>query len=153
MNAMTDTTGLPPAMISTASTSRQLRVALVEDEPLVREMVHVFLDAAGYDVVSAGTAEEILAAWPLRRADILLTDVMLPGLSGVELAMALRTHSPELKVIYMSGNISDPAARRGVVSPETRFLAKPFTRSMLLEVMHAVSAECRRQASTFEALV
>jgi CheY-like chemotaxis protein len=128
-------------MEQTMGDAGRLRVALVEDEPLVREMVHVFLEAAGYDVVSGGAAEELLESWAARPADILLTDVMLPGLTGVELAMALRTHSPELKVVYMSGNVSDPAARQGVLSPETRFLAKPFTRSMLLEVIRSVSRE------------
>jgi CheY-like chemotaxis protein len=144
---------MPSTMFSTFQASARVRVALVEDEALVREMVHVFLETAGYDVVSAGAAEEILAAWPSRPADILLSDVMLPGMSGVELAMALRTHSPGLKVIYMSGNISDPAARRGVLSPETRFLAKPFTRSMLLEVMRSVSGECHGQAAPLEAVL
>lgn len=121
--------------------ARRTRVALVEDEPLVREMVHVFLEAAGYDVTSGGAAEELLDAWVSRPADVLLTDVMLPGLTGVELALALRTHSPALKVVYMSGNVSDPDARQGVMASETRFLAKPFTRSMLLEVMASVSLD------------
>ncbi len=119
---------------------RRTRVALVEDEPLVREMVHVFLEGAGYDVTSGAAAEDLLGRWSSLTADILLTDVMLPGLTGVELATTLRAHSPQLKVVYMSGNVSDPAARQSVVSSETRFLAKPFTRSMLLDVIRSVAA-------------
>ncbi len=118
-----------------------LKVLLVEDEPLVRDMVRASLERAGYGVDAVGTAEEVLDAWPDRAVDLLLTDVMLPGQTGVELATALREQHPDLKVVYMSGNVSAPAARESVLSPGTRFLAKPFSRATLLAVIRSLSSD------------
>ncbi len=118
-----------------------LKVLLVEDEPLVRDMVRAFLLRAGYAVDAVGSAEEAMAMWAESGLDLLLTDVMLPGRTGVELAERLRAERPDLKVIYMSGNVSDPAARQSVVLPGTRFLAKPFSRSTLLDVIRALTDE------------
>ncbi len=117
-----------------------LKVWLVEDDPLVREMVRAFLERAGYGVEAVGTAEEVLSSWSDKAVDLLLTDVMLPGQTGVELATALREQRPDLKVVYMSGNVSDPAARERVLSPGTLFLAKPFSRATLLDVIRSLSA-------------
>lgn len=115
------------------------RVLLVEDEMLVRDMVRVFLERAGYDVVVFQSAEDVLddASWC--PADLLLTDVMLRGLTGVELAQRLREREPHLKVVYMSGNVADDKARESVVTPDARFLAKPFTRTMLLAAVGALA--------------
>ena len=66
--------------------------------------------------------------------------MLLPGQTGVELATALREQRPDLKVVYMSGNVSDPAARESVLSSGTRFLAKPFSRATLLAVIRSLSA-------------
>ena len=115
------------------------RVLLVEDEVLVREMVRTFLERAGYDVVAHATAEEALASGGVLGADLLLTDVMLRGKTGVELAQVLRERRPNLKVVYMSGNVADPVARESVVSHGACFLAKPFTRTMLLEAVQSLT--------------
>ena len=115
------------------------RVLLVEDEALVRDMVRTFLERAGYDVVAHATAEEVLDGGRAIYADLLLTDVMLSGKTGVELATALRERRPNLKVVYMSGNVADPVARESVVSPDACFLAKPFTRTMLLEAVRSLA--------------
>ena len=121
-----------------AGVSRAPRVLLVEDEMLVREMVRTFLERAGYDVVAHATAEEALEGEGVAGVDLLLTDVMLRGKTGVELAHVLRERQPNLKVVYMSGNVADPVARESVVSPGACFLAKPFTRTMLLEVVRSL---------------
>jgi FixJ family two-component response regulator len=55
----------------------------------------------------------------------------------------LRARHPDLKVVYMSGNVSDPAARESVLSPDTRFLAKPFSRATLLEVIRSLTPDGR----------
>ena len=126
------------ATIERLSTS-VMKVLLVEDEPLVRDMVSAFLQRAGYGVEAVSSAEEVLDGWSDRAVDLLLTDVMLPGQTGVELATTLREQHPELKVVYMSGNISDPAVRESVLAPGTRFLAKPFSRTTLLEVIKSLN--------------
>lgn len=124
------------------------RVLLVEDEVLVRDMVRTFLERAGYDVIAHATAEEALAGGVVARADLLLTDVMLRGKTGVELAQVLRQRLPNLKVVYMSGNVADPVARESVVSPGACFLAKPFTRTMLLEAVRSLAGVLEGYAST-----
>lgn len=122
-----------------------MKVLLVEDEPLVRDMVRAFLERAGYGVEAVGTAEEAIDGWSDRAVDLLLTDVMLPGQTGVELATALRQQRPDLKVVYMSGNVSDPTARDSVVSSDTRFLAKPFSRATLLDAIQVLTDHERKQ--------
>lgn len=133
-NAVIDST--PPRFCGAAGAPR---VLLVEDEVLVRDMVRTFLERAGYDVVAHATAEEALAGGGGVGADLLLTDVMLRGKTGVELAQVLRERRPNLKVVYMSGNVADPVARESVVSPGACFLAKPFTRTMLLEAVRSLT--------------
>ena len=115
------------------------KVLLVEDEVLVRDMVRTFLERAGYAVVALATAEEAIAGEHGATTDLLLTDVMLRGKTGVDLANALRETRPGLKVVYMSGNVADDTARESVVSPDARFLAKPFTRTMLLEAVRSLA--------------
>lgn len=129
------------ALSAQASTSdvSSPRVLLVEDEVLVREMVRTFLERAGYAVVALATAEEAIETADVDETDLLLTDVMLRGKTGVDLARALRERRPGLKVVYMSGNVADDVARESVVSPDARFLAKPFTRTMLLEAVKSLA--------------
>jgi DNA-binding NtrC family response regulator len=119
-----------------------VNVLLVEDEQLVRDMLQEFLQRAGYDVRTAGTAEEVLST-PLvaaRPYDVVLTDVTLPGRSGVELARILRGAWPDLKVVYMSGNLDDAIERAEMQRTGTFFLSKPFTRSSMLEMLRQALA-------------
>lgn len=122
-----------------------MKVLLVEDEPLVRDMVRAFLERAGYGVEAVGTAEEVLDNWSDRAVDLLLTDVMLPGQTGVELATQLREQRPDLKVLYMSGNVSDPTARESLSKDATRFLAKPFSRASLLDAVATLTRDATKQ--------
>ena len=122
-----------------------MKVLLVEDEPLVRDMVRAFLERAGYGVEAVGTAEEVLDTWSDRAVDLLLTDVMLPGQTGVELATQLREQRPDLKVLYMSGNVSDPTARESLSKDATRFLAKPFSRASLLDAVATLTKDVTKQ--------
>jgi len=123
--------------------NRVRSILLVEDEALVRDMVRAFLKRAGYHVTVAGSAEEALDLMPVA-AGLLLTDIELPGRDGIELATRLRCARPELMVIYMSGNVSDPTARELGEYPGTRFLAKPFSRATLLEAISALTGDDRR---------
>ncbi len=136
---MMQTDTLPTGTASSAAA----KVLLVEDEALVRDMVRTFLERAGYAVVALSTAEEAIDGAHVDDTDLLLTDVMLRGKTGVDLAKALRVRRPGLKVVYMSGNVADDTARESVVSPDARFLAKPFTRTMLLEAVRSLAASQR----------
>ena len=129
-----------------ASTSRggNETVLLVEDEPAVRELITEVLKREGYHVTAAGNAEEALEfiARNCGTVDLLLTDVVLPGLDGAELADRLRETCPDTKVLFMSGYADDRLSFRGVLKEGTRLLEKPLTNRALItkvrEVLDAV---------------
>jgi signal transduction histidine kinase len=100
-------------------------VLLVEDDSQVRSLVHAVLTGEGYAVESAGDARTALAALDHHAFDLLVTDVVMPGDSGRELADEVRARSPRTKILFISGYGSDVLARRGV-EEGVRFLPKPF---------------------------
>jgi PAS domain S-box-containing protein len=103
-------------------------VLLVEDEPSVRRLTANLLRDFGYAVLDVGRGEEAVAAARAspRPIDLLLTDVVMPGLSGPELAGRLQSEIPGVQVLYMSG-YSDVASRHGVDLARVPLLHKPFT--------------------------
>ncbi len=104
-------------------------VLLVEDEASVRQLVRETLEAGGYKVLEAETGEAALrvAAQNDSRIDILITDVVMPGMSGQELSQQLWSADPALKVLYLSGYTEDSIIREGALEAGTAFLQKPFT--------------------------
>jgi PAS domain S-box-containing protein len=113
---------------------------LVEDDPAVREMAHEVLLARGYRVLAAGSAAEAQVVLARRETavDLVVTDVVMPGLSGRELYERLAQRWPGLRVIYMSGYTDDVVLRRGVVERGTPFLPKPFTGEALAALVREV---------------
>jgi PAS domain S-box-containing protein len=103
-------------------------VLLVEDDDLVRGLVEKALATRGYRVVSAAGPDAALAlAEQLNGpADLLLTDVVMPGLNGRELAQRLAARWPGLRVLYMSGYTAGSMVTRGILEPGLAFLPKPF---------------------------
>jgi PAS domain S-box-containing protein len=119
------------------------RILLVEDNPSVRRAFERLLSRLGYAVTSVESAE---AAEPLPAAEpfaLLLTDMVLPGLSGAALATRLRERWPHLKVVFMSGYTADEALRSKAARGEERFLQKPVDLAMLAREVHAALAESR----------
>jgi nitrogen-specific signal transduction histidine kinase/CheY-like chemotaxis protein len=104
-------------------------VLLVEDESSVRTLAETILSRLGYQVLSAGSGPDALRIWEKSggHVDVLLTDVIMPQMSGGELAHALRQKSPHLKVLFMSGYTDDMIASHGVLAGETQLIQKPFT--------------------------
>ncbi len=118
------------------------RVLVVEDEAAAREGLRQILVSLGYDVVAFGSGEEARRVPPDQPADVLLTDLMLPGVGGAELAMVLKERWPALKVILMSGYAEDEAVRLGVLAGVVRFLQKPFDMATLAhELRQALDSE------------
>ncbi|HZN14942.1 MAG TPA: PAS domain S-box protein [Acidimicrobiales bacterium] len=106
------------------------RVLVVDDEPGVRDVVSRILRRCGFEVVDASGGPEALTLSDTP-FDILLTDVVMPGLSGPDLASRLRERWPNLRVVYMSG-YSDGVFSDGDLDSEIRLLPKPFTEHDLL---------------------
>jgi CheY-like chemotaxis protein len=104
-------------------------ILLVEDEDPVREMTALHLETLGYRVLQAASAEEALRLVGAGREklDLLLTDVVMPGMGGRELAEALQSRRPGLKVFFQSGYPAEVAVGGGTVQAKRAFLQKPFT--------------------------
>ena len=118
-------------------------ILVVEDEPGIRALVRKILRRERYNVIEAGSGEEAIALAQAEggRVNLLLTDVMLPGMSGRELAERLRESIPELDVLYVSGFTDDDAVRMGAFPPGSKFLQKPFTLGALVsKVREALDA-------------
>jgi CheY-like chemotaxis protein len=110
-------------------------ILLVEDEVSVRAVIREILESAGYAVVASETPEEALALAEShgREIDLLLTDVIMPGLNGPQVAERLRRLRPGMKVLYMSGYTDDALVSRTSIGPNAPFLQKPFTTDDLLQ--------------------
>ena len=114
------------------------RILLVEDEPVVRSLVRQMLASGGYDVVEAEDGRVALARAQACEGpiDLLLTDVVMPHMSGHELAARLRSRHPETRVLYTSGYTDSG----GVLAEGEHFLQKPFGIAALAEKVRAVLA-------------
>jgi PAS domain S-box-containing protein len=115
-------------------------VLLAEDEQVVRRLVHEMLERLGYSVIPASNGAEALEQLDEHDGpiDLLVTDVVMPGMSGRELAGIVRERRPDTRVLFMSGYAEDAIASHGVLQPGTALLEKPFTASGLGEMVRAV---------------
>jgi CheY-like chemotaxis protein len=111
---------------------------LVEDEPLFRLSARTVLERAGYQVLEATTGEEALKVWEEHPGEValLLTDLVMPGIRGQELARRLREQAPELKVVFTSGYSAEIAGHQMTLSAGENFLQKPFSHDQLLETVY-----------------
>jgi len=112
----------------TKADERRLTILVVDDEPGVRTLVRAVLAAQGYEIVVAGDAEtaRVLAGDGARAIDLLLTDMVMPGVSGTALARDLVTTRPDLKVLFMSGFADPTLFGADRLEPGSQFLQKPF---------------------------
>ncbi len=115
-------------------------VLLVEDEPGVRALVEAVLRKLGYKVLIADSGETALGLWAEYRGsiDVLLTDVIMPRMSGGDLAHKLRQANPKLKILFMSGYTDDMIASHGILAGETQLIQKPFTAEALGRKLRSV---------------
>lgn len=118
----------------------QPTILLVEDDDAVRLLARRILSRQGYTLLEAGNGFEALKIAERHDGDIdlLLSDVVMPGMSGAELAARLRSQRPALRVLYVSGYLADAPIREGVLTDDdTEYLEKPFTPTTLLERVRA----------------
>jgi two-component system cell cycle sensor histidine kinase/response regulator CckA len=125
-------------------------VLLVEDEEALRALARDSLESHGYTVLEAanGEAAMVMAEGHSGVIELLLTDVIMPGMSGRELANRLTALRQEIRVLYMSGYAHDLVARYGALDPDTMLLEKPFTlRALLTTVQQALQAPPKTKAA------
>lgn len=113
---------------------------LVEDEEAVRRLTRRVLEGVGYRVLEASSGAEalgIVERW-IGPLDLVVTDVIMPGMSGQELSARLREHRPSLRILYVSGYTDDAILQHGTLLPNTGFLQKPFTPGALAQRVREV---------------
>jgi len=121
-------------------------VLLVEDEQAVRELVRIILERAGHRVIEAATPEEALAQFDtLESVDLLLTDVVMPAISGFDLFHKLVERMPSLRVLFISGYTDYALFEPTIADKGAAFLEKPFSAEALIgkvrEVLRAGQAD------------
>ena len=127
-------------------------ILLAEDSESLRKLAQNNLESAGFRVLSAHSGEEALEIATRHGStfDLLLTDVVMPGMNGRVLAEQLLPRQPGMKVLYMSGYTDSFIAGHGVLEPGTNLLHKPFTEEVLIRKVREVLDAGKRQASSIK---
>jgi CheY-like chemotaxis protein len=125
-----------------------LHILLIEDDAPIRRIVSRMLEISGYSVTQAANGADGLRLWREQGADVVLTDIQMPGMNGVEVIVQLRALAPELPVVAMSGgdhagdlDLLGDAKLLGAVG----LLSKPFTGKALVEAIATAHQYARRR--------
>jgi CheY-like chemotaxis protein len=114
-------------------------ILIAEDEPDLRELTRIFLESYGYRVLEASSADKAIQTAEIFAEPIhlLLTDVIMPGMSGRQLAEKILSKRPETKIVYMTGYTDDMVMQHKVLEPGVQLLQKPFTKVELATKVRA----------------
>jgi hypothetical protein len=117
-------------------------VLVVEDEPALREVTRRILVRNGYQVKVASNGQEAVDAMTAapEQVDILLTDVVMPGMQGQEVAEHIRALRPDVRVLFMSGYTQGLLGAQGILEPGVNLIEKPFTEASLLAKLGALAS-------------
>jgi len=118
--------------------AKQATILLVEDDEIMRSLTRQMIEEHGYTVIEASEGNSAMQAVTAHKGkiDLLVTDVVMRGMNGPELAAKLTQANPALKVVFMSGYTGELIADRGVMEQSVTLLEKPFTRTALLNTIH-----------------
>jgi DNA-binding NtrC family response regulator len=118
---------------------RRRTILLVEDEPFVREATCSILESAGFEVLPAEDARDAMKVYEecKRGIDLVMTDMVLPGRTGLQLGQDLREQSPEVVVLMTSG-YDNPEYETEAPESRTYFLAKPYSKRTLVEKIEKI---------------
>ena len=142
LRALVDVAPQPDPRVSGTGTER---ILVTDDEPGIRAVMQRVLEARGYDTRVA--ADGAMALQQLDGVDLLVTDVVMPVMSGIELASTARRDRPELPVLLMSGYGDQPAVLRQLQEPSTDFLQKPFNADALETAVRQILDQRERRPS------
>jgi CheY-like chemotaxis protein len=125
-------------------------VLLTEDEQDVREIAREFLESGGYRVIEAKDGAEAIRLASKHRGEIhlLVTDMVMPGMTGQELAVRLQSEHPGLSVVFMSGYSEHAATEMADADPSVRLLTKPFSRAAILKAVGEILRGLERKPTS-----
>jgi len=140
---------IEPALPAEPLTAGSETILVVEDTDIVRRIVTQSLSKSGYKVLAASSGQEALTLCKEHRGDIhlMLTDMVMPGLNGLQLTDELRKTHPDAAILYMSAYAEDVAYKRGLIPSDLPFIQKPFKNDSLLRKVREVLDAVRETAS------
>ncbi|GIW92882.1 MAG: hypothetical protein KatS3mg110_0923 [Pirellulaceae bacterium] len=128
-----------PAEISIADSTKKPLILVVDDEQVVRKFVAMALETHGFRVTTASSAPEALRLIDSGETpELIITDLVMPGMNGREFAEQLQQRRPECRFLFVSGYTADAAFRQGLLEQKVAFLAKPFSPSALVEKIRSM---------------
>ncbi len=113
-------------------------VLIVDDDQMILSLIEEEISQYGYKPILAKNAAEALSLAEKEKVDLLLTDIMMPGTNGIELAKQFAALNPEIKILFMSGYICPSLAHQGIPESEYAFVQKPFAPNVLVKKMRKV---------------
>ena len=117
-------------------------ILVADDDAAVRKVTTRVLERAGYKVLAAGTGAEALQILEQAgTADLLMTDVIMPGMNGRDLAAQVLQMRPGMKVIFLSGYTDETITPHGVLPPGVNYIEKPFSQDGMIETVRKVLGE------------
>lgn len=126
-------------------------ILLLEDDELMLKMTKIMLGKAGYKVIAFNSPDKALVfcSENEKKIDLLLTDVVMPGMTGKDFSLRVKETMPDLKVIFMSGYTADIITKKGILDTDINYIQKPFTSMDLLEKINRVmKSETKRMPAT-----
>jgi two-component system, LuxR family, response regulator FixJ len=123
-------------------------VYIVDDDEAVRESLSALLDAKGYTVRTFGLARDFLAAAPTLRPGVLIADIRMPGMDGIEMQRELTARAFQFPLIVITGHGDVPLAVRAMKSGAIDFIEKPFSTEAIVTSIDAASVQVSRSART-----
>jgi FixJ family two-component response regulator len=118
-------------------------IVVVDDDRRVRESIHSVVESAGHEPLTFASGEDFLHSLALDRARCVIADVVMPGMSGVELQRRLRSQHPRMPVIFITGHDDDEIRRQAIEGGAVGFMYKPFDGADLLSAISLALSESR----------
>ena len=117
------------------------RIAVIDDDQSVRESVVSLIESVGFDANFFGSAEEFLNSPQFDQVNCLILDVLLPGISGLQLYSRLKASERRIRAIFITAHVDEPACAWAIASGAEAFLYKPFQAERLLSALRLALAK------------
>jgi len=118
--------------IASASSMRTAKIAIIDDDGAVREAMKLFMRSLGYHTSTFGSADEFLNSEQVDDTSLLITDVQMPGLSGIDLQDRLIAHGHRIPIIFITGYPNENDRTRAMKAGAVTFLTKPYVEAHLI---------------------